>query len=91
MKVGDTLKKLRHKRALTLEDVATMTGLSVSYISCLERDKRNINFATLEKIAKAISVPLPVIIFLSASEEDFDQGDQTLTALQSTLTAYVLS
>ena len=91
MKVGETLKKLRLKRALTLEDMATMTNLSVSYISCLERDKRNINFTTLEKIAKAISVPLPVIIFLSASEDDFDQGDKTLTALQSTLTAYVLS
>ena len=90
MKIGDTLKKLRQKRRLTLEDVALATGLSISYISCLERDKRNINFTTLEKIAKAISVPLPVIIFLSANDEDFNQGDATLTALQSTLTAYVL-
>lgn len=91
MKIGETLKKLRNKKSLTLEDISFKTGLSVSYISCLERDKRNINFSTLEKIAKAISVPLPVIIFLSASDEDFDQGDKTLTSLQSTLTAYVLS
>ena len=91
MKIGATLKKLRNKKSLTLEDISTMTGLSVSYISCLERDKRNINFSTLEKIAKAISIPLPVIIFLSASEDDFDKEDKTLTALQSTLTAYILS
>ncbi len=90
MQVGESLKKLRNRRSLTLEDVSTITGLSVSYISCLERNKRNINFTTLEKIAKAISVPLPVIIFISASDDDFDQEDKTLTALQSTLTSYIL-
>ena len=90
MLVGETLKKLRVKRGLTLEDIANATELSISYISCLERNKRNINFTTLEKISKALTVPLPVIIFLSASEADFDQKDKTLTNLQSTLAAYIL-
>lgn len=90
MKIGKTLKALRLKRNMTLDCVAGATNLSVSYISCLERDKRNINFSTLGKVAKALNTPLPIIVFLSASDDDLNNQDKTLMDFKSALAGYVL-
>ncbi len=89
MKIGTILKQLRNSKSLTLEELAEKAELSVAYISCLERDKRNLNFKSLELISKALEVPLPVIVFMAASKEDLGGGTGTLSELQDQLKYYV--
>jgi transcriptional regulator with XRE-family HTH domain len=48
------LGRLRAKRRLTQEALADATGLSVSYISMLERGQRTPPLETLGRIAEAL-------------------------------------
>jgi transcriptional regulator with XRE-family HTH domain len=47
-----TLRTLRKLRELTLKEVAADTGLSVSFLSDIERGRTNPSFDTLTKLAK---------------------------------------
>lgn len=49
--LGNRIRALRQSRNLTLEQVAADTGLSVSFLSMLERDKVSISVDNLEKLA----------------------------------------
>lgn len=50
--IGSRIRELRQSRNLTLEQVASDTGLSVSFLSMLERDKVSISVDNLEKLAQ---------------------------------------
>jgi DNA-binding transcriptional MerR regulator/quercetin dioxygenase-like cupin family protein len=49
--LGQQLARLRHQQRLTLSQVARKTGLSVSFVSSLERRQANASIATLQKLA----------------------------------------
>jgi transcriptional regulator with XRE-family HTH domain len=49
--IGLRIRELRQQRGQTLEQVATETGLSVSFLSMLERDKVSISVDNLERLA----------------------------------------
>jgi transcriptional regulator with XRE-family HTH domain len=53
---ANNLKIERLRRKLSQEALAAKAGLSVSYISMLERGQRTPPLDTLESIAKALSV-----------------------------------
>ncbi|MGA7292713.1 MAG: cupin domain-containing protein [Terriglobales bacterium] len=50
--IARRLAKLRHKLDLTLAGVASQTGLSVSFLSSLERGSSTASIATLQKLAR---------------------------------------
>jgi transcriptional regulator with XRE-family HTH domain len=54
--LGPRIRELRQTRSLTLEQVAADTGLSVSFLSMLERDKVSISVDNLEKLARYYEV-----------------------------------
>ena len=56
MKLGLFLKKLRIKNNLTIVQVEVKTGISNSYISLIERDKRKPSVEILHKLAKTYKV-----------------------------------
>ena len=56
MKLGLFLKELRAKSNLTIMQVEIKTGISNSYISLIERDKRKPSVEILHKLAKAYRV-----------------------------------
>jgi len=89
MNIGHTLKSLRKMKSYTLQDLHERTGLSVSYLSLLEQDKRSASLESLSKFADAINIPVPVIVFLSASEDELNHGNATLISLQSKLGDYI--
>ena len=45
------IKRLRTERNLTLADMAERTGLSVAYLSELERDRKNPPLDTVRRVA----------------------------------------
>lgn len=54
--VGITLKSLRKERKLTLKDLAAKTGVSISFLSQVERGKSSVTLESLKKIADALGV-----------------------------------
>jgi transcriptional regulator with XRE-family HTH domain len=56
------LKTERMRKKLSQEALATKAGLSVSYISMLERGQRTPPLDTLESIAKALAVTATTLL-----------------------------
>lgn len=57
-KVGQRIKELRTKQGLSQEEFAFRCELDRTYITSLEKGKRNISLTNLEKIAKAFNMTL---------------------------------
>lgn len=64
--LGLKIRELRQSRNLTLEQVAADTGLSVSFLSMLERDKVSVSVDNLEKLAHYYEVHM--VHFFSGPE-----------------------
>jgi transcriptional regulator with XRE-family HTH domain len=60
--VGPRLRALRQQRDLTLADLSTATGISVSTLSRLESGQRRPNLELLLPLAQAHQVPLDELI-----------------------------
>ncbi|AYO18586.1 XRE family transcriptional regulator (plasmid) [Vibrio owensii] len=56
--VGKKIKEARKKKKLTIEDLASKSGLSVAHLSRLENGRKSPTITTLEKIALALDVPI---------------------------------
>lgn len=54
--IGQTIRKLRRDRRLTLKQLARKTGLSVSLLSQIERAQSSASISTLFKVSTALSV-----------------------------------
>ena len=50
------MKRLRSKKKLSQKALADKVGISVSYVSMLERGQRSPPLETIEKMAKALGV-----------------------------------
>ncbi len=50
------VRKLRAKKRLSQKTLADKVGISVSYVSMLERGQRSPPLETIEKVAKALGV-----------------------------------
>jgi transcriptional regulator with XRE-family HTH domain len=69
MNIGNKIRKLRKEKGLTLEDLSKKTGLSLSYISLIERGLKNPSLRALEKIAECLNIT-PGILLSDKEEED---------------------
>ncbi|MEM6988298.1 MAG: cupin domain-containing protein [Pseudomonadota bacterium] len=56
--LGDDLRGLRRAQGLTLEDLASASGKSVSFISKIERGQARPSVTTLQDLAGALGVPV---------------------------------
>lgn len=56
--VGKRIKELRNNKGISQETLAHEAGLDRTYITSVERGKRNISVVNLEKIANALDVNL---------------------------------
>ena len=70
MNIGVVVKKLRKDKKMNQGELAKRSGISQTYLSQLEGDKKNPTKSTLYAIAKSLEVPLPVIFWMSLSEVD---------------------
>jgi transcriptional regulator with XRE-family HTH domain len=55
---GANLRKHRIARGLSQEAFAQECGLDRTYISGIERGKRNVSLRNIEQIAKALGIPI---------------------------------
>ena len=54
---GKRLRVIRQDKGISQEELADLAGLHRTYVSSVERGKRNISLLNIEKLAKALGVP----------------------------------
>lgn len=70
MGLGDAILTMRKRKNMLQKDLAAKAKISSSHLSLIEQDKTDVNIKTLEAIADALEIPLPILFFISMSEED---------------------
>jgi transcriptional regulator with XRE-family HTH domain len=73
MDFGRSLRLCRASRGLSQSELAKMSGISVSYLSLLEKNLRDPALSVVEKIASALNVPTSILLFLGTDPEEIRQ------------------
>ncbi len=60
--VGDNIRFLREKRGWTQEDLGILTKMSKTFLGDVERGQKSITVVNLERVAKALKVPLSLLV-----------------------------
>jgi transcriptional regulator with XRE-family HTH domain len=58
LRFGKAVRQRRHKLGVSQEAFADLCGLDRSYIGGIERGERNVALVNIEKIARALRIPL---------------------------------
>lgn len=66
--LGEQVRNVRKSRGITLKELAEQTGLSIGYISQIERDLTDPLLSTLRKLSEALDVP--TYLFMGVAETD---------------------
>ena len=56
------IREYREKQKMTIKELAELSGMSISYISQVERKEIDPSFSALRKIAQAVQVPLYMLL-----------------------------
>lgn len=80
MKAGQTIRKYRTKKNLTLEDLSKLSSLSLSYLSKLERSDRIPPFATLQTLATVLDFDMTELL---SPQTEKTEGDADIMILRS--------
>lgn len=78
MNLGSAIKFCRNQKKLTQAQLAERTGLSVSYVSLLEQNKRDPAFSTVQRIAQELGVPTSILLFLASDHRELSPVDREL-------------
>ena len=78
MNLGKAIKLCRTQKNMSQAELAELADISVSYLSLLERSKRDPNFSTVEKIASALKVPFSILMFLAAENDELSDVNPEL-------------
>jgi transcriptional regulator with XRE-family HTH domain len=70
MNYGKAIKTIRAAKNLEQKELARLAELNASYISLIESNRRAPSPAVLEAIAKALSVPLYLLMLLGSDKDD---------------------
>jgi transcriptional regulator with XRE-family HTH domain len=70
MDLGTTIKKIRKQKRLTQGEFSVQCGISQTYLSQIENNQKEPNLSVLKTIGENLKVPLPILFFLSMTEED---------------------
>jgi transcriptional regulator with XRE-family HTH domain len=66
------LRTSRHSPKMTQEDLAKRAGISVSFLSMIERGERAPHIETLGKLSTALAVPLTELFAFDSDPEKLD-------------------
>ncbi|WP_366924791.1 helix-turn-helix domain-containing protein [Metallumcola ferriviriculae] len=74
--LGEKIRELREERDYTLSDLAERAGLSISYLSEIERGAKRPSLKTLDKIAAALNVSRNVLVDIGGEKLKISMGDK---------------
>lgn len=92
MQLGNIIKKCRKLKGLTQSQVSVTADISESYLSLIEKNKREPSLTALEAIADALQIPVSILIFLGSEKNDISELTVSqIEALTSSIYAMIES
>ncbi|WZL71982.1 helix-turn-helix domain-containing protein [Clostridiaceae bacterium 35-E11] len=76
--LGDNIRNMRKSNNKTISELAALTGLSVGYISQVERNLIEPSLSSLRKIAKALDVPVYLFMEDTSNTNVFTKKDDRI-------------
>ncbi|WP_300025010.1 helix-turn-helix transcriptional regulator [uncultured Maribacter sp.] len=73
MNIGNAIKDLRIRQNLKQQQFADKCGLSQSYLSSIEKGRKDPTLSILKQIADGLEIPTPVLVFFALDQEDIDE------------------
>ncbi len=70
MDLGNIIKNIRKQKGQTQSEFALSCGITQTYLSQIESNLKEPNLSTLKSISESLNVPLPILFFLSMTEDD---------------------
>ena len=70
MDLGNIIKNIRKQKGQTQDEFALSCGITQTYLSQIEGNLKEPNLSTLKDISKGLGVPLPILFFLSMTDDD---------------------
>jgi transcriptional regulator with XRE-family HTH domain len=61
--IGKTIRRLRVDREISQQDLAQCAGITSSFLSLVENDRRRPSLRILQKLAAALDVPEEVLLW----------------------------
>ena len=74
MDIGSIIKKLRKARKVTQTQLAKSSGITQTYLSQIENNQKEPTIPTLKAIAKSLSTPLPILLFMAVESDDIPEN-----------------
>jgi two-component system, response regulator len=75
--LGKTLKMFRNQLGITQEELAWRASLNRSFVADVERGKRNLSLASIEKLAAALQVSIASLFDQRRGQDSLVPGDGT--------------
>ncbi|MFP5040703.1 helix-turn-helix domain-containing protein [Parasediminibacterium sp. JCM 36343] len=70
MNLGNIIKNIRKQRGQTQAEFALSCDITQTYLSQIENNLKEPNLSTLKLISDNLNMPLPILFFLSMTEDD---------------------
>jgi transcriptional regulator with XRE-family HTH domain len=83
MEIGRKIKKIRMQQGITLSNLANSTGLSIGYLSNVERDINSPTVESIRKIVDALSISLVDLFQEQKEETGVIRKNERITIFQS--------
>lgn len=56
--IARNIRHYREKLGITQEELAELSGVHRTYVGCIERAEKNVTIDTLDRVAKALKIPV---------------------------------
>jgi transcriptional regulator with XRE-family HTH domain len=70
MNLGNVIKDIRKQKGQTQAEFASVCNITQTYLSQIESNLKEPNLSTLKIISEKLDIPLPILFFLSLTEDD---------------------
>ena len=77
MNVGDAIKNIRKNKGLTQKELAQRCGLSANAMCSIEKNESIPTRESIDKICKALDIPMSYLLFFSVTEEELPVEKRT--------------
>lgn len=67
--LGRAVRDLRVGRGISQEDLAHLSGMHRTYLGGIERGERNVSYANLKRLARALDVPASQLLARAEQHE----------------------
>lgn len=78
VEIGKSIVYLRQKRGITQEQLALEANVSISYLRALEHDLANPSIEILDRLARVLEIPLPMLLLVSFTDAELTDMLQVL-------------